>query len=186
MFTFMTNYFSSSGFYVPSTITPGQIPNLKEENDSLSQTSLSSSLSATSPSTLSLSQPFNFESLMQDDQERERMETELVCDQIVKGSQRENGKVSLDDFSLLKVIGKGSYGKVLLVKKKGEEEGLAMKVLKKQELQMRGQSQHTKTERSILEHTDNPFIVSMKYAFQTPKKLYFVLEYCPGTIKVII
>ena len=40
--------------------------------------------------------------------------------------------------------------------------------------------EHTKTERNVLEAVSHPFIVNMIYAFQTPKKLYFILEYCPG------
>lgn len=36
------------------------------------------------------------------------------------------------------------------------------------------------TERKILEKVSHPFIVKMKYAFQTEKKLFFVLDYCPG------
>merc|ERR1711988_230458 len=44
----------------------------------------------------------------------------------------------------------------------------------------RNQVEHTKTERNVLETVSHPFIVTLHYAFQTPKKLYFVLEYCPG------
>merc|ERR1711988_1203367 len=44
----------------------------------------------------------------------------------------------------------------------------------------RNQVEHTKTERNVLEAVSHPFIVTLHYAFQTPKKLYFVLEYCPG------
>jgi len=44
----------------------------------------------------------------------------------------------------------------------------------------RNQVEHTKTERSVLESVSHPFIVNLHYAFQTPKKLYMVLEYCAG------
>ena len=86
----------------------------------------------------------------------------------------------MDDFLLLKVIGRGSYGKVLLVKKTSTGELLAMKVLKKDELRRRNQIEHTKTERRVLEHTKHPYIVRLKYAFRSANKLYLVLEYCPG------
>lgn len=88
--------------------------------------------------------------------------------------------VKLNDFALLKVIGKGSFGKVMLVKKHGEEKIYAMKVLEKENIIRRNQVEHTRTERNILGVVKHPFIVQMKYAFQTTKKLYFVLEYCPG------
>ena len=86
----------------------------------------------------------------------------------------------MDDFTLLKMIGKGSYGKVLLVKKNSSGELFAMKMLKKDYIARRNQIGHTRTERSILEKVSHPNIVKMRYAFQNQKKLYFVLEYCPG------
>ena len=51
---------------------------------------------------------------------------------------------------MLSVIGKGSYGKVLLVQKKDNGELYAMKVLKKSEILRRNQVEHTMTERKIL------------------------------------
>lgn len=87
---------------------------------------------------------------------------------------------SLDDFQLLRVLGKGSYGKVMLVKKSGGDEVFAMKMLRKDHIVKRNQVEHTRTERSVLEAATHPFIVDLKYAFQTPTKLYVVLEYCAG------
>eukprot|EP00898_Chlorokybus_atmophyticus_P006321 jgi/Chlat1/6690/Chrsp49S00481 len=63
-------------------------------------------------------------------------------------------KVSKDDFELLRVLGKGSFGKVMLVRKKGTEgaHGIyAMKVLSKQHIAVKGQREHTLTERHILQ-----------------------------------
>mmetsp|Transcript_120433 Transcript_120433/g.209020 ORF Transcript_120433/g.209020 Transcript_120433/m.209020 type:complete len:380 (+) Transcript_120433:164-1303(+) len=90
------------------------------------------------------------------------------------------GRPSLDDFILIQVVGKGSYGKVMLVKHKDEGSVFAMKMLRKENVIKRNQVEHTKTERNVLEAVSHPFIVTLHYAFQTPKKLYFVLEYCPG------
>eukprot|EP00746_Dinoflagellata_sp_MGD_P007763 gnl/MRDRNA2_/MRDRNA2_115436_c0_seq1.p1 gnl/MRDRNA2_/MRDRNA2_115436_c0~~gnl/MRDRNA2_/MRDRNA2_115436_c0_seq1.p1 ORF type:complete len:336 (-),score=63.00 gnl/MRDRNA2_/MRDRNA2_115436_c0_seq1:24-1031(-) len=87
---------------------------------------------------------------------------------------------TLDDFQLVKVIGKGSYGKVMLVKHSGDGVTYAMKMLRKENVVKRNQVEHTKTERNVLETVSHPFIVNLVYAFQTPKKLYFVLEYCAG------
>jgi len=87
----------------------------------------------------------------------------------------------LDDFELVKVLGKGSYGKVMLVKHKGNDADVyAMKMLRKDDIIKRNQAEHTKAERNVLEAVSHPFVVALHYAFQTPKKLYFVLEYCPG------
>ena len=91
-----------------------------------------------------------------------------------------NNKITINDFSIIKVIGKGSYGKVLLVKKNDEDKVYAMKVLKKKQMIKRNQVEHIKAERKIMELVDHPFIVKLKYAFQNPSKLYLVMDYCPG------
>jgi len=89
-------------------------------------------------------------------------------------------KVSLEDFELVRVIGKGSFGKVTLVRKKSDTRLYAMKVLAKQNIIKRKQVEHTRTERNVLGKLNHPFIVKLHYAFQTEAKLYFVLDYCAG------
>ena len=56
----------------------------------------------------------------------------------------------------------------------------AMKVLKKANLIERNQLDHTKTERDILQHVHNPFLMKMHYAFQTEDKLYMVMDFLNG------
>lgn len=92
----------------------------------------------------------------------------------------ESKGMKIDDFLLLKVIGKGSYGTVMLAKHKSTDEVLAIKMLKKSFIKKRKQEAHTQTERSVLGEIKHPFIVQLKYAFQNKEKLYFALEYCPG------
>ncbi|ETV91641.1 AGC protein kinase, variant [Aphanomyces invadans] len=89
-------------------------------------------------------------------------------------------KTSIDDFELLKVIGKGSYGKVTLVRKKDNSKLFAMKTLNKSNVKRRNQVEHTRTERRVLGFGKHPYIVHLHYAFQTKQKLYFVIDYCPG------
>ena len=71
-------------------------------------------------------------------------------EQLVEETQKKTGSVSKKDFQMLSVIGKGSYGKVLLVKKNDTGELYALKVLKKSEILRRNQVEHTMTERRIL------------------------------------
>eukprot|EP01017_Pseudomicrothorax_dubius_P002396 TRINITY_DN10054_c0_g10_i2.p1 TRINITY_DN10054_c0_g10~~TRINITY_DN10054_c0_g10_i2.p1 ORF type:complete len:386 (+),score=80.88 TRINITY_DN10054_c0_g10_i2:65-1222(+) len=94
----------------------------------------------------------------------------------------EKGKegVGLDSFLMLKVLGKGSYAKVVLVKKKDSGELFAMKVLRKDTAEKRRQVEHIKTERNVLVGASHPFIIRLAYAFQNERKLFFVMEYCPG------
>jgi p70 ribosomal S6 kinase len=88
------------------------------------------------------------------------------------------------DFELLKLLGKGGYGKVFLVRKlHGKDSGklMAMKVLKKATIVRNAKdTAHTKAERNILECVKHPFIVDLNYAFQTGGKLYLILEYLCG------
>jgi p70 ribosomal S6 kinase len=91
-----------------------------------------------------------------------------------------NVRVGPGDFDLLKVLGKGGYGKVFQVRKRdGQDKGkiFAMKVLKKATI-VRNQKDtaHTKAERNILEAVKSPFICDLIYAFQTGGKLYLVNE----------
>ncbi|CAI4221244.1 unnamed protein product [Auanema sp. JU1783] len=95
-----------------------------------------------------------------------------------------NVRVGPEDFELLKVLGKGGYGKVFQVRKTtGQDAGriFAMKVLQKATI-VRNQKDtaHTKAERNILEAVKSPFICDLLYAFQTGGKLYLILEYLSG------
>lgn len=90
---------------------------------------------------------------------------------------------TINDFKLLRIIGQGSFGKVFLVKPEkdtGSAEAYAMKVLNKEDVVRRHQVEHTKTEREIMAKASHPFIVSLRFAFQTEDKLYMITEYCPG------
>lgn len=92
----------------------------------------------------------------------------------------EKEKLGPQFFIFLKVIGKGSYGKVVLVKHAKEGKLYAMKILRKENIISRNHLEHTKIERHVLKRVSHPFIVKLYFAFQTSKKIYFILEYCPG------
>lgn len=103
-----------------------------------------------------------------------------------KGLLTENhGKITLEDFELLKVLGTGAYGKVFLVRRKNgkdKEKLFAMKVLKKSAVVAKAKTtEHTITERHVLEAVRRcPFIVTMHYAFQTDAKLHIIMDYVSG------
>jgi serine/threonine protein kinase len=97
-----------------------------------------------------------------------------------KGGDGSTKKYGMNDFELMRVLGKGSFGKVFLVRLLATKQVYAMKVLKKSEVIRRKQIEHTKTERRIMGTTDHPFIVTLRYAFQSEDKLYFVTDYCRG------
>lgn len=88
--------------------------------------------------------------------------------------------VSLDDFELLAVLGRGGFGKVMQVRHTATQEIYAMKILKKSELRRRRQVERTQTERNILANVRHPFIVCLHYAFQNSQKLYMVMDFVQG------
>ena len=100
--------------------------------------------------------------------------------QDISGNIKSKARVGIDDFELVRVIGKGSFGKVTLVRKKMDQKLYAMKVLSKSNIIKRKQVEHTRTERRVLGAINHPYIVKLHYAFQTNEKLFFVLDYAAG------
>jgi RAC serine/threonine-protein kinase len=93
---------------------------------------------------------------------------------------KEKERVGIEDFELLTVIGEGSFGKVLRVRKNDNGQIYAMKVLDKKMIIKRNELEHTRAEKSILQKLECPFLVKLHYTFQTTSKLYFILDYVNG------
>lgn len=89
-------------------------------------------------------------------------------------------KVTAEDFDIVKVIGKGSFGTVFMVKKKDTKKPYAMKVLDKNKVMERKQYEHTLSERRILQDIDHPFLIGLRFSFQTKSKLYMVFDFFNG------
>ncbi|KAJ1879138.1 Serine/threonine-protein kinase Sgk2 [Coemansia sp. RSA 486] len=91
-------------------------------------------------------------------------------------------RVGLDDFHLLSLIGKGSYGKVMLARYKDTGKVMAIKVISKSKLRGRpNEIRRVMSERKVLERTvEHPFLVGLQCAFQTKEKLFFCLDYVNG------
>lgn len=88
-----------------------------------------------------------------------------------------------DDFEILRLLGKGTFGQVYQVKKKDTDRIYAMKVLSKKVIVKKKEIAHTIGERNILVRTSaaaSPFIVGLKFSFQTPSDLYLVTDYMSG------
>ncbi|OCB91531.1 AGC/Akt protein kinase [Sanghuangporus baumii] len=89
--------------------------------------------------------------------------------------------LTIEAFELLKVIGKGSFGKVMQVRKKDTQRVYALKTIRKAHIASRpGEITHILAERTVLALVNNPFIVPLKFSFQNPDKLYLVMSFVNG------
>ena len=91
-----------------------------------------------------------------------------------------SGMAQYMDFEPLYLIGRGSFGDVYLVKRRGTDETYAMKVLSKEKIVARNLINYAIAERNVMSYFSHPFIVGLNYAFQTEKKLVLIMDYCPG------
>ena len=89
-------------------------------------------------------------------------------------------EVKLDDFKVLKVIGRGSFGKVSLVEYLPTHEVYAMKSLKKDILIEQEQIENTLLEKEILQSIDYPMLCNLVFCFQTEDRIYFVMPFLSG------
>ncbi|OWM81613.1 serine/threonine-protein kinase AtPK2/AtPK19-like [Punica granatum] len=112
--------------------------------------------------------------LSTDDEENE------VSVEAIEGISGDAQSVGIEDFEVLKVVGQGAFGKVYQVRKKGTSEIYAMKVMRKDKIMEKNHAEYMKAERDILTKIDHPFIVQLRYSFQTKYRLYLVLDFING------
>ncbi|CAK7322921.1 unnamed protein product [Dovyalis caffra] len=110
----------------------------------------------------------------------------------IENNNKNSSKIGPADFEILRLVGKGAFGKVFQVRKKtssnGEEEekegsgdGIyAMKVMRKDPIIKKNHVDYMKAERDILTKVMHPFIVQLRYSFQTKSKLYLILDFING------
>ena len=89
-------------------------------------------------------------------------------------------KLTPEDFEALYLVGQGAFGKVFQVRKKDTGVLYAMKVMKKEVVIAKEQMEYTKQERDILTSITHPYVVKLRFSFQTATKLYLVLDFING------
>ena len=97
---------------------------------------------------------------------------------------------SLSDYKMVKVVGQGSFGQVVIARVpqplmlgcsgNTKDNIVAIKVLNKANMIKRSQGSRVEVERLCLEQTSSPFIVKLFGAYQNDTQLFFIQEYCPA------
>lgn len=135
----------------------------------------------TPPSSLPFFQGIDSQSDEEEDEEDSEISTSNgaqeekgVGESVNGGGENVQGKIGVGDFDILRVVGKGAFGKVFLVRKKGDLKGngpnndgiYAMKVMRKDTIIKKNHVDYMKAERDILTKVAHPFIVQLRYSFQ--------------------
>lgn len=93
-------------------------------------------------------------------------------------------RLTQNEFESIKIIGRGAFGEVRLVRMKGTGELFAMKKLRKSEIIKKDQVAHVRAERDVMAYSDlyfkNPWIVKLYFSFQDDENLYLAMEFVPG------
>eukprot|EP00668_Euglena_longa_P018480 GGOE01023058.1.p1 GENE.GGOE01023058.1~~GGOE01023058.1.p1 ORF type:complete len:568 (-),score=141.14 GGOE01023058.1:507-2111(-) len=106
--------------------------------------------------------------------------SELPCGWQAVPQAPKRKKTCLSDFELLSVIGRGTYGKVLKVRRKDTGTIHAMKVMSKEVLIRSNMVDYTRKEKIIMANINHPFLVNLTWAFQTKEKVYLVMDFLQG------
>ncbi|XP_026079593.1 protein kinase C eta type [Carassius auratus] len=98
-----------------------------------------------------------------------------------KSKKEPSQKLGISNFTLLQVLGKGSFGKVMLVRLNGSDQVFAVKVLKKDIILQDDDVECTMTEKRVLSlASTHPYLTQLYCCFQTPERLFFVMEFVNG------
>lgn len=113
-------------------------------------------------------------------EEKKQQMLQTLSKEKEKEEKNRREKMSLRDFDIIKVIGKGAFGKVTICRCKKDQKVYAMKQMKKKEMRKKNQINHIKAERDVLALADTPWVVKLAYSFQDRKSLYLVMEFLAG------
>ncbi|KAM4062969.1 kinase [Hirsutella rhossiliensis] len=90
------------------------------------------------------------------------------------------GEVNLNHFRLLRVVGRGAFGKVRIVERKDTGLSFALKYIRKDEVVKSESVRNIVRERRMLEHVNHPFICNLRYSFQDIEYMYLVVDLMSG------
>ena len=91
-----------------------------------------------------------------------------------------NTKVVMDDFEIIKTIGRGSVGKIILVKYKKTDDLYTIKSMRKDQLLSESLIENILDEKNILSEGQCEFLLPLSFFFQSPERIYFVTPFMKG------
>lgn len=89
-------------------------------------------------------------------------------------------KVTRHDFEQIKVVGRGAFSRVILVRKKDTGRLYAMKIMRKDKLVREQKIKPIINERLIMQKLNHPYIIKLYWSFQSKTELFFVMDICTG------
>uniref|UniRef100_A0A668AD43 Protein kinase C n=1 Tax=Myripristis murdjan TaxID=586833 RepID=A0A668AD43_9TELE len=99
----------------------------------------------------------------------------------IEEPQQQARRLGISNFTFLQVLGKGSFGKVMLARLNGKDQVFAVKVLKKDIILQDDDVECTMTEKRVLSLARcHPYLTQLYCCFQTPDRLFFVMEFVNG------
>eukprot|EP00035_Acanthoeca_spectabilis_P034958 m.31777 g.31777 ORF g.31777 m.31777 type:complete len:398 (-) comp6969_c0_seq1:159-1352(-) len=116
----------------------------------------------------------------QDDAERYEAEREAFNKRLTVLAEEDRTHKTLLDYEKDRVLGTGSFGRVLLVRDPNEDAWAACKIISKKRIIETKQVEHTLNEKNILYCMASPFVVDLTEFFQDRKNIYFILEFVNG------
>ncbi|ORX75126.1 kinase-like protein [Anaeromyces robustus] len=109
--------------------------------------------------------------------------TILVASSSNKAPKKKIKPPTLDDFHFITVLGRGSFGKVMLAEEKTSKKLFAIKMLKKQYIVEKDEVHSMMSEKSVfltVSSINHPFLVNLHSCFSSASRIYFVMEYAQG------
>ncbi|KAI5474528.1 cAMP-dependent protein kinase catalytic subunit [Pseudohyphozyma bogoriensis] len=95
-------------------------------------------------------------------------------------ARKTSSRYNLADFTFIRTLGTGSFGRVHLVRSQHNSRSYAVKVLNKDKVVKMKQVEHTNSEREMLERVRHPFLVNLWGTFKDSKNLYMVMDFVAG------
>lgn len=123
--------------------------------------------------------PFNSDNFLQMITEKQiELEKRIAQTEIIFSAN--NDQINENSFEILKLLGRGSYGKVFLVEKKDDKKLFALKVINKIDVINKNSFENLKSEKLIMQKIKHSFVVNLEYCFASPTYVFFAMQFKEG------